>query len=207
MLRSTHGLLSLGRQAAPLPREATPPTAEQMAEVRRLLEERNSGGLAMPNNFTPTVPAFDPSNPQMRTGNMPQHAQRNPQSLEFLEMLGLPYNLDSAGARQQQGPAAGGAPAWAANFGGPAAGYAAAGEAAGVVAGVPNPEEIDLDDDTDFVDDGDEEGPGGEGPVDPALAAVLRMGPGGGGSGGGVTAAAAVAAAASNPEEISLDDE
>lgn len=38
--------------------------------MRRLLTERN-GGLAVPSNFVPTAPAFDPSQPQMRSGRMP----------------------------------------------------------------------------------------------------------------------------------------
>ena len=71
VLRSTHGLLSLQRRAAPLPRGPPPPPAPQeLAEVRRRLEER--GGAAVPRNFVRTVPAYDPSQPQMRSGTMPQ---------------------------------------------------------------------------------------------------------------------------------------
>ncbi|EFN55283.1 hypothetical protein CHLNCDRAFT_57928 [Chlorella variabilis] len=93
VLRSTHGLLSLQRRAAPLPRGPPPPPAPQeLAEVRRRLEER--GGAAVPRNFVRTVPAYDPSQPQMRSGTMPQQAVRNPQTVAFLELLGLPYNLE-----------------------------------------------------------------------------------------------------------------
>ncbi|KAL4420156.1 hypothetical protein ABPG77_008292 [Micractinium sp. CCAP 211/92] len=179
VLRATHGLLSLQRRPAPLPQEAPVPSAAEVAEVERLLAERN-GGTAVPRNFAPTAPAYDPASPQARMGRMPQRAERNPQTLAFLELLGLPYNLDYSGQ-------AGG-------------GAASAAAAAALVQGAPNPEEIELDDeaageeDTDFVEDGDEP----EGAVDPALAAVLA---------GGTGAGAAAAASAGNPEEIALDEE
>lgn len=44
-------------------------------QVRRLLTERN-GGLAVPHNFVPTAPAFDPAQPQMRSGRMPTVSAR-----------------------------------------------------------------------------------------------------------------------------------
>ena len=41
-------------------------------------------------------------------GRMPQRAERNPQTVAFLEMLGLPYDLDpAAGPRQAPAPVAG----------------------------------------------------------------------------------------------------
>lgn len=41
-------------------------------------------------------------------GKMPQVAERNPQTVAFLEMLGLPYDLDPAGAAAAAaGPIAG----------------------------------------------------------------------------------------------------
>ena len=50
----------------------------------------------IPLNFQPTVPSHDPSavSKQRVQGRMPQQAIRNPQTVAFLEMLGLPYNLD-----------------------------------------------------------------------------------------------------------------
>lgn len=240
MLRSTHGLLSLGRRAAQLPPTAPAPSPEELAEVQRLLAERN-GGDAVPLNFVPTAPAFDPTAPHMRTGRMPQvglgvalrrvclclagqgcdcraeaaferrawllspaqHAVRNPQTVAFLDMLGLPYNLDheAAAARDYDGGQAGAAP-----------GYALAGElgivavrddswkcvchgkssstSPGLHADVANPEEIDLEEEDDVVDGDDAEAAA----VDSALAAVLP------------SRVAAVAAAA-NPEEIDLGEE
>jgi hypothetical protein len=79
VLRSTHGLLSLQRRAAPLPRGGLPPLVGEgeLAEVRRRLAERGGGGegaaaAVVPRNFVASVPAFDPDNPQMRQGRMPQ---------------------------------------------------------------------------------------------------------------------------------------
>ena len=79
VLRSTHGLLSLQRRAAPLPRGGLPPPVGEgeLAEVRRRLAERGGGGegaaaAVVPRNFVASVPAFDPDNPQMRQGRMPQ---------------------------------------------------------------------------------------------------------------------------------------
>ncbi|PSC75631.1 lariat debranching enzyme [Micractinium conductrix] len=142
VLRSTHGLLSLQRRPAALPRAAPAPTAAALAEVERLLGERN-GGATVPQNFQLTAPPFDPNDPRMKQGHMPQRPVRNPQTEAFLSMLDLPYNLDWAGA-------------------------AAAGGGAGSSAGaseVSDPSEIELGDDT--VEDGEEP------ETDPALAAVL----------------------------------
>ncbi|KAI7845707.1 hypothetical protein COHA_000821 [Chlorella ohadii] len=185
VLRATHGLMSLQRRAAPLPRHAPPPSEAEIEEVRRLLTERN-GGLAVPHNFVPTAPAFDPAQPQMRSGRMPTRAVRNPQTEAFLEALGLPYNLDHGAEAAGAGPAGGG-------------GWGGAGEASAGSLDVSNPEEIELDDD--FVDDDGEtqqqrRQQQQDGGVDPALAAVL------GGGGGG-----AAAVAAPNPEEIDIGDE
>ena len=62
-----------------------------MAYVRAALAAR--GGAAVPDNFEPTAPG--PSG-QGAPGRMPQAARRSPQTLAFLELLGLPYNLDPA---------------------------------------------------------------------------------------------------------------
>ena len=61
------------------------------------------GGAAVPDNFELTAPG--PSE-QGAPGRMPQAAQRSPQTLAFLELLGLPYNLDLAPAAQRNGGAA-----------------------------------------------------------------------------------------------------
>jgi hypothetical protein len=55
----------------------------------------------VPDNFVRTAPAYDPSNPRMQRGSMPTEALRNPQTVELLDMLGLPYNLDRAGAQAE----------------------------------------------------------------------------------------------------------
>lgn len=48
VLRATHGLLSLQRRPAPLPREAPPPSAEELAEVGGLRRGRLAGLLLLP---------------------------------------------------------------------------------------------------------------------------------------------------------------
>jgi len=62
-----------------------------VAYVRAALAAR--GGAAVPDNFEPTEPG--PSG-RGAPGRMPQAARRSPQTQAFLEMLGLPYNLDPA---------------------------------------------------------------------------------------------------------------
>ena len=72
VLRSTHDLLSLQRNGGRLPLGAAPPSDAEVAEVQRRLEEYGGGGGgAVPHNFVPTAPAFDPEQPH-RAGRMPQ---------------------------------------------------------------------------------------------------------------------------------------
>ena len=52
------------------------------------------GGAAVPDNFAAVAPG-----PSGRPGRMPQAAQRSPQTAAFLELLGLPYNLEPAPAQ------------------------------------------------------------------------------------------------------------
>ena len=74
-----------------------------MASVRAALAAR--GGAAVPDNFQATAPG-----PSGRPGRMPQAAQRSPQTTAFLELLGLPYNLEPAPALRGDGAAAAPAP-------------------------------------------------------------------------------------------------
>ena len=77
-------------------------TTEQARAMKDLLAAR--GGPTIPQNFATTAPAYDPAGPQR--GRMPQRLLRNPQTVHFLEMLGLPYNLERGGVA---GPAPGAA--------------------------------------------------------------------------------------------------
>lgn len=63
----------------------------QLQQLKEMLQQQNSG--AIPLNFVPTAPGHDPSTPNPK-GRMPRQSPRNPQTERFLEMLGLPYNLD-----------------------------------------------------------------------------------------------------------------
>ncbi len=63
----------------------------QLQQLKEKLQQQNSG--AIPLNFVPTAPGHDPSTPNPK-GRMPRQSPRNPQTERFLEMLGLPYNLD-----------------------------------------------------------------------------------------------------------------
>ncbi len=63
----------------------------QLQQLKQKLQQQNSG--AIPLNFAPTAPGHDPSAPNPK-GRMPRQSPRNPQTERFLEMLGLPYNLD-----------------------------------------------------------------------------------------------------------------
>eukprot|EP00877_Chromochloris_zofingiensis_P005555 jgi/Chrzof1/14/Cz01g00150.t1 len=118
---------------------------EDLAFVRGALERH---GSRIPDNFQPTAPAYNPgAGPKRYRGAMPKQAYQNPQTVAFLHMLGLHYNLDHAAASQPSAtftPAAVLAPAAAA----------------------PNPEEIDLDGDDDDDDDDDDGDHAGEDDVD-----------------------------------------
>ena len=85
-----------------------------VAFVRAALAAR--GGAAVPENFEATAPG-----PSGRPGRMPQAAQRSPQTAAFLELLGLPYNLEPASPRMGGGaalePAPGLVPGWPAGSG------------------------------------------------------------------------------------------
>ncbi|BDA50256.1 Lariat debranching enzyme [Coccomyxa sp. Obi] len=120
ILRTTHSLLSIKRKPSPLPGMGAlrrGPNPEDVQYVREAVAAR--GGPEVPQNFTPTVPGHDG---RARRGVMPSQPVRNPQTLAFLEMLGLPYNLDDSSAAS---------PAHA--------------SAASAASSQANPEEIDID--------------------------------------------------------------
>lgn len=77
--------------------ESTPASQDH---VRQVLAER--GGLRIPHNFAQTAEPHDARAIKQR-GRMPQTAPRNPQTVEFLEMLRLPYNLDHTAATRGPG--------------------------------------------------------------------------------------------------------
>ncbi|DBA70331.1 TPA: hypothetical protein ACH3X2_011753 [Trebouxia sp. C0005] len=94
VLQATHHLMSTTRQQTPLPGMGGSRSAVSDAQLQQLtekLQQQNSG--AIPLNFVPTAPGHDPSAPNAK-GRMPRQSPRNPQTERFLEMLGLPYNLD-----------------------------------------------------------------------------------------------------------------
>ncbi len=64
-----------------------------------------STGSAIPDNFQQTAEAYNPSKSRGGLhGTMPAVPARNPQTVALLELLGLPYTLDPAGARAATGP-------------------------------------------------------------------------------------------------------
>lgn len=64
---------------------------DELQQLREKLQQHNGGTI--PQNFVPTAPGHDPSAPNPQ-GRMPRQSPRNPQTEQFLDMLGLPYNLD-----------------------------------------------------------------------------------------------------------------
>ncbi|RMZ57531.1 hypothetical protein APUTEX25_001731 [Auxenochlorella protothecoides] len=180
VLRATHELQNLAPAPTALPRgPPAPVTPAEVASAEAALRAASpTGDLAVPTNFVATAPAHDPGRPGQR-GRMPRAAPRNPQTLEYLRRLGLPYDLDLDAV---PGPPHGG---WAA--GGPTPPQATR-------ASEPNPEEIDLDLESEEEDKDSAEaehnsnlcGSDGRPPLLASLAAVL--GP-------------------QNPEEVQLDSE
>jgi len=150
ILKHTHHLLSLspGRIAPTIfDNNNINSSISQQAikETRDLMYKAYHGGR-IPNNFVPTAAAHnDKGGGGRRRGMMPAYELRNPQTEQFLGMIGLGYNLDHPAA-----PSGG-------MFGMSAGG------------GLTNPEEIELLDD----DEEEEDGGGGGGKVLTALASVI----------------------------------
>ena len=69
---------------------STVPNA-QLDSLQKTIRQINNG--AVPQNFVPTASGHDPLRP-IPKGTMPRSSLRNPQTEQFLDMLGLPYNLD-----------------------------------------------------------------------------------------------------------------
>eukprot|EP00873_Tetraselmis_striata_P021980 jgi/Tetstr1/442244/TSEL_030385.t1 len=88
ILRSTHDMLSTTHRAKPL-NSMRAPTQAEIDAAQQLLDER---GEAIPENFAPTAPAAQ-SGGAVRRGRNPTQELVNPQSVQFLSMLGLRFNL------------------------------------------------------------------------------------------------------------------
>jgi lariat debranching enzyme len=97
VLRETHNLLSLSRHPAPLPQPFAV-KQETLSKVKSILDAR--GGTRIPANFEMTAPPHFGGT--RGRGRMPTMILRNPQTLDFLNMLELPYNLSSDPVNQQQ---------------------------------------------------------------------------------------------------------
>ena len=69
------------------------PSAESLSRAQSALAAR--GGTSIPENFVRTAPTPQPGS---KKGVLPQEAVRNPQTEAILQMLGLPYNLESPNA-------------------------------------------------------------------------------------------------------------
>ena len=97
ILCETHHLLSFNRYQTPLPQPSAVKN-ETLSTVHSILEAR--GGAKIPTNFQMTTsPHFGGRRGQ---GRMPTTVQPNPQTLEFLEMLKLPYTLSLGSVNQQE---------------------------------------------------------------------------------------------------------
>mmetsp|Transcript_4438 Transcript_4438/g.12800 ORF Transcript_4438/g.12800 Transcript_4438/m.12800 type:complete len:740 (-) Transcript_4438:2240-4459(-) len=152
VLRGTHHLLSLHPRPRPLPGMGgarNGASEADLAFVQSALAAR--GGTVIPDNFVRTAKAYDPKDPAMQRGRMPQSSPRNPQSEALLQLIGVPYNLDPPD-ELLPGPPPGLMP-------GAAAAAAANPEEIDLDGGADdaaNPEEIDLDDVDEGVDDPEE---------------------------------------------------
>lgn len=105
VLSRTHEWTQLTRSPVNLTNEIASVTNEQIKQLEESLKATRNGGcadnpLSIPLNFSMTVRPFDPSSPRQSYNAPPQFG--NPQTDEFLSMLGLshritvPYNNASA---------------------------------------------------------------------------------------------------------------
>lgn len=152
ILQHTHHLLSLSpSRIAPTLFHNSSISQQAIQEARNMMYKACPGGK-IPTNFLPTAAAHDDNGNggggRRRMGVMPAHELRNPQTEQFLGMIGLEYNLYHPAA-----PSGG-------MFGG-----------VGVIGGglgVTNPEEIEL------LDDEEEEEEEGQGKVlNTAIASIV----------------------------------
>jgi lariat debranching enzyme len=191
ILKHTHHLLSLspGRIAPTIfdninnsssCSSSSSSTISQQAiqEARDLMYKACPGGK-IPNNFVPTAAAHNENGGGgRRKGMMPAYELRNPQTEQFLGMIGLEYNLDHPTAPS------------GAMFGGGNIDMIRKGGGGG--GGVTNPEEIELLDDDEEEEDGG--GGGGRGKVlNTALASIIEYNK--------------KKSKGENPEEIELEEE
>lgn len=69
-------------------------------DVQFVSDALDRHGRKIPNNFEQTAQPFTPHGGRER-GSMPRSDSRNPQTENFLEMLGLPYNLHYGNEKRQ----------------------------------------------------------------------------------------------------------
>lgn len=92
ILCTFHDQLNLQRRPLPLPRtgaDCEQKMADNLERARRLLDQH---GEEIPLNFSATVPVYEHGRGPRR-GDVPASIGRNPQTVQFLSLLGLDYNL------------------------------------------------------------------------------------------------------------------
>ncbi|CAN1816433.1 Lariat debranching enzyme [Linum perenne] len=70
-------------------------TLEKIQDCRELVRNKLQARGAKPFEFAQTAPAFDPSQPKVKGSPGCDECPRNPQTESFLQLLELPYLLDS----------------------------------------------------------------------------------------------------------------
>eukprot|EP00890_Picochlorum_soloecismus_P003601 jgi/Picsp_1/4241/NSC_01750-R1_lariat debranching enzyme len=163
--------LAITKQSHPLlrfeARNSNPPppislSEEEVSLMKNMLEKTK--GHYIPENFEPTQEPYNPTSRQTR-GVMPRHLPANPQTSQFLNMLGLdnPFLFQSSRGKANEDN----------NYR-----YRRShnnGTHESVVMQAENPEDIQLDDDDDSndLDDGDNQAGVSNSAVDPSIQAIL----------------------------------
>ena len=159
--------LAITKQTHPLlrfdARNSNPPppislSEEEISLMENMLEKEK--GHTIPENFEPTQEPYDPATRQKR-GVMPRQVPVNPQTCQFLTMLGL----DNPFSRKETNDD---------NIFGNIKSYKDNNMRESVVVQAENPEDIQLDDDdSDDQDDGDNQVGASNSAIDPSIQAIL----------------------------------
>eukprot|EP00899_Mesostigma_viride_P019616 jgi/Mesvir1/27656/Mv07380-RA.2 len=213
--RAAHAHMCTDKRRVSLP-STVPALDTHLQWVQQHISSKGPDALRIPQNFAMTAPKHDPRVPARQ---IPAVLYRDPQTLQLMELLQLPYILDVASTQLSGSQAAtallhhgasASRPAWELSPHAPPTDGSACSNGRPGTEGNSNPEEIDIGDDwqDDGNGDGDEDGVGDDATDAADDPPPENQEPGSNhmAQASGVGERAAAVDLATNPEDIPLDD-